>query len=1171
MENKEKDTRPAGNNLELVPEFGLTTWAVNNRITVSVLTVIILIAGLLAYRSMPAETFPEINQPEIFVTTVYPGNAPLDMERLVTRPIEKEVKSISGVDKVTSTSSQGFSTIRVKFDFSVQPSEALRKVKDKVDAAQASADFPRDLPAAPNVSEFKFSELVPIQNINLSGNYTPTQLNEYAEYLEEKIEDLSEISKVDIRGMDAREVAVRLDMEQMQALSISFGDIAQAIQSENMSISGGDILVDGYRRNVRISGEMNQVSELAELVVKHEKGNLVYLKDIAAVSFGEVEKESYSREYTKPVVTLDVVKRGGENLIAVSDKIRIILAEAQADVLPDDVDVTVTNDQSNRTRNQLGELENSIIFGVLLVVLVLMFFLGLRNALFVGIAIPLSMLLSFFVLGAMGVTLNTMVLFALVLALGMLVDNGIVVVENIYRYTDMGYDLRTASRKGTGEIAIPIISSTATTVAAFLPLAIWPGLIGQFMKYLPITLVIVLSSSLFVALVVNPALASRYMKIKEEGINVKKWSRRGFLWAGIGLPLNLAGYALEGSAETALHVVGNLLFYSGALTALYVLWLHDATERFRETNLPKLERYYGRVVGFALRVKNVNRFYYGTIALFVASTALLVVVPPNVVFFPSNEPNLANIYLELPIGTDIEETNELTKQVEDRVLKVVDKYTYTKDGNKYNYMVESVIAQVGAGTGDPRNGNTAEKTPHKAKIIVAFRETAFRVDEDGSKVLSSVVLDDLRNNMKGFPGTVIAVDKDAAGPPVGPPVNLEFSGEDYTQVLAAAEGARAYIQSQGFQGIDELKLDVESGKPEMPIEIDRAKARSLGVSTGQVGDAIRTALFGKEVDRFKDGEDDYPINIRLQDDYRYNTDNLLNQRITFRDQASGKIKQIPISAVATASKATTFSAVKRKEGDRVITLFSGVAEGANANELVSNIKNSMKTYPLPEGVDVSFTGEQEEQAKELSFLSKALLGAVFLVYLIIVAQFNSTKVPQIIMATVGLSLIGVFLGLVIFRMDFVIIMTMIGLISLAGVVVNNAIVLADYYGQLVMRRKAEKGLKEEDLLSLDEYRNLLSETGSTRLRPVLLTAITTVLGLIPLAIGLNINFFTLFSHNDPQIYVGGDTVMFWGPLSWTVIFGLTFATFLTLVVVPVQLYRVEAKKVRRAERRTLAA
>jgi multidrug efflux pump subunit AcrB len=527
--------------------------------------------------------------------------------------------------------------------------------------------------------------------------------------------------------------------------------------------------------------------------------------------------------------------------------------------------------------------------------------------------------------------------------------------------------------------------------------------------------------------------------------------------------------------------------------------------------------------------------------------------------------------MEMPIGTDIEETNALTKRIEDRVLKVIDKYAYTQDGARYNYMVESVIAQVGAGTGDPRTGNTAEKTPHKAKVIVAFRETAFRVDEKGNKVLSSVVLDDLRANMKGFPGAVIAVDKDAAGPPVGPPINLEFSGDDYYQVLAAAEAARAYIQSQGFQGIDELKLDVESGKPEMPIEIDRTKARSLGVSTGQVGDAIRTALFGKEVDRFKDGEDDYPINLRLQDEYRYDMDNLLSQRITFRDQASGRIKQVPISAVATASKASTFSGVKRKEGDRVITLFSGVTEGANANELVARIKQTMETYPLPEGVTVSFTGEQEEQAKELSFLSKALLGAVFLIYLIIVAQFNSTKVPRIIMTTVGLSLIGVFLGLVIFRMDFVIIMTMIGLISLAGVVVNNAIVLADYYGQLVMRRKAELGMAEEDLLTLEETRHLLAETGATRLRPVLLTAITTVLGLVPLAIGLNINFFTLFSQNDPQIYVGGDTVMFWGPLSWTVIFGLTFATFLTLVLVPVQLYRVEAKKVRRAERRTLAA
>ncbi len=1156
-------------NLDLVPEFGITTWAVNNRITVSVLTIIILIIGLIAYRGMPAETFPEINQPEVFITTVYPGNAPLDMERLVTRIIEKEVKSLSGVDKITSTSSQGFSTIRVKFDFSIAPSVALQKVKDKVDIAKASADFPKDLPSAPNVTEFKFSELMPIQNINLSGEYTPTQLNEYARYLEAKIEDLPEISKVDIRGVDAREVAVRLDMEEMQALNISFGDIAQAIQSENLSISGGDILMQGERRNVRISGEMRHIDELGELIVKSEKNNLVYLKDIAEIEFGEIEKESFAREFTQPVVTLDVVKRGGENLIAVSDKIQAIVREAQANVLPFDVTVSTTNDQSDRTRNQLSELENSIIFGVLLVVLVLMFFLGLRNALFVGIAIPLSMMLSFAILGFMGVTLNTMVLFGLVLALGMLVDNGIVVVENIYRFTDAGFDLKTAARKGTGEIAIPIISSTATTVAAFLPLAIWPGIIGQFMKFLPITLVIVLSSSLFVALVVNPALASQYMKIKEGEIPRKKWLRRGMILTAVGLSLNLLGFAVE-EGEIYLHTIGNLMFYSGVFILLYVGWLHDVTERFREVKLPQLETFYGRVVAGALRKNNHAKVFYGTIGLLFASAALLFVFAPKVVFFPENQPNLANIYIELPMGTDIQETNDLTQQVEAKVLKLIDRYAYEKDGQKYNFMVESVIAQVGAGTGDPRLGNTAEKTPNKAKIIVAFRETSFRNDAEGNKVHSAEVLDLLRAEVKGFPGAIISIDKDAAGPPVGPPINIEFSGEEYVEVLSAAQKSRSHINSQGIQGIDELKLDVEAGKPEMPIEIDRTKARSLGISTGQVGEAIRTALFGKEVDRFKDGEDDYPINLRLKDEYRYDVDNLLNQRITFRDPGTGRIKQVPVSVVATATKSSTFSSVKRINGERVITVFSGVTEGANANLTLKQVKTAMAGFALPEGVSVRFTGEQEEQAKEMSFLSKALLVAIFLVFLIIVAQFNSTRVPLIIIVTVGLSLIGVFLGLIIFRMNFVIIMTMIGLISLAGVVVNNAIVLADYYGQLVSRYKIKQGMAEEEVLPLEEYSKILIITGTTRLRPVLLTAITTVLGLIPLAIGMNINFFTLITHNDPQIYVGGDTVMFWGPLSWTVIFGLTFATFLTLILVPVQLYRMERQKVRKAQKRTLA-
>ncbi|MFZ9778213.1 MAG: efflux RND transporter permease subunit, partial [Schleiferiaceae bacterium] len=519
----------------LYRRFGLVHWAVSNRITVGVLTVIIAIAGLVAYRGMPAESFPEIAQPTIYIGTPYPGSAPLDIERLITRPLEKQLNTISGVDKITSTSVQGYSSIEVKFDFTVSVDEALRKVKDKVDAVQASADFPKDLPADPNVFDLNISELLPIMNVNLSGQYTSDQLNDYAEYLEEKIEDLPAISAVDIRGIDAKEVRIMVDLRKMESLNISFGNIADAIKYENMSVSGGDLLVDGYRRNVRVLGEFDELEDLENIIVKHEKGAIVYLRDIAEVQFDEVERESYARQFNEPVVTLDIKKRSGENLIEVSAAINQIIADAQSEYFPDNLAISITNDQSNRTKSQVADLENSIIFGVILVVLVLAFFLGLRNALFVGIAIPLSMLLSFMVLSFMGVTLNFMVLFGLVLALGMLVDNGIVIVENVYRFMSLGYSGREAAKLGASEVAMPIISSTATTLAAFIPLALWPGIIGEFMKYLPYTLIVVLSSSLFVALVINPALAARFMRTEADTVNRPKWAKIGGILSVVGL------------------------------------------------------------------------------------------------------------------------------------------------------------------------------------------------------------------------------------------------------------------------------------------------------------------------------------------------------------------------------------------------------------------------------------------------------------------------------------------------------------------------------------------------------------------------------------------------------------------------------------------------------------
>jgi multidrug efflux pump subunit AcrB len=1137
------------NKKNLFKTFGPSTFSVNNVMTVYVLTAIIFIAGLMSYLSMPSEAFPEIVTPEIYVGTPYPGNSPADIEKLITRPLEKEINGISGVDEINSTSVEGYSTIQVKFGFDVSPEDALRKVKDKVDAAMGKPEFPTDLPADPNVFELNITELMPIANINLSGEFALDQLKDYAEYLEEAIENLNEISKVDIRGIDDKEVRIMIDNKKLESMKLGFRDIAGAIQNENMTISGGNLLVDGYRRNVRVVGEIRTIEELENIIIKSENMELVRLKDVAEVSFDEVERESYAREYGSAVVMLDIFKRSGENQIILSSKINEILDLAKEEYFPDNLSVSVTNDSSEQTKTQVADLENNIIFGMLLVVLVLMFFLGLRNALFVGIAIPMSMLMSFFILNAMGITLNTMVLFSLVLALGMLVDNGIVVVENIYRFMDEGYDKLTAARLGAGEVALPIIASTATTLAAFVPLAFWPGIFGEFMKYLPITLITVLSSSLFVALVINPGLTSVLMKVESEEVNKGKLTRIALVLIAVGI---IVGYVV-GALGT-----GNLFLYGGVFLLIYTYFVVPSTLWFQGTLLPWMEDLYTRTLIYALKGKRPLWFFLGTGGLLIFSFILLGIAPPKTLFFPENMPNQAIVYVQLPIGTDIEATNEVALDIEKEVMEVVSAYNYIdENGITQNYMVESVIAQVGEGTSDPNEGPSMAQTPNKAKVTVAFHKFSDRVAPDGTRVNSADVLNKIRATIQDYPGVTITVGKDSNGPPSGAPINIEISGDDYVELLTTADEVRTFINSQSIGGIEELKLDVETGKPEMPIEVDRIKARALGLSSAQIGDAIRTALFGKEVSRFKDGEDDYPINIRILDEYRYNTEDLMNQKITFRDAATGRIKQVPISAVAKAKKTSTFSAVKRKDLKRVISIQSNVLEGYNPTETVNNIKVALENYEMPKGVSLAFTGEQEDQAEQLNFLSSALLMAVFLIFLILVSQFNSASTPFIILVTVVFSLIGVFLGLVIFRMEFVIMMTMIGIISLAGIVVNNAIVLIDFIKQLSARKRADLGLDEKAKLPKAELIDTIVQSGKTRLRPVLLTAITTVLGLIPLATGMNINFITLFTENDPQIFFGGDNVVFWGPMSWTVIFGLTFATFLTLVIVPVMYYLFE--------------
>ena len=572
------------------------------------------------------------------------------------------------------------------------------------------------------------------------------------------------------------------------------------------------------------------------------------------------------------------------------------------------------------------------------------------------------------------------------------------------------------------------------------------------------------------------------------------------------------------------------------LTVFNTFVLRKAIRWFQTVFLVKLENGYESTLKYALDGRRPYAFLGGTVLLLVFSLVLLGIRAPKVLFFPDNQPQLINVFIEFPIGTDIEATNEFVDGMEDELMVALE---------DYQNILESVITQVGEGTGDPMEGPSNQPTPNKAKITIGFVDY---IDRQG--INTNGAMEEIRQLVEKYPGVLITVDKERNGPPTGRAVNLEFSGEDYEQLIAFVNQTREYLVNQNIGGIEELKSDLSLGNPEVILDIDREKARRFGLSTSEIATDLRTALFGLEVSKYKEGEDDYPIQLRLNEGFRYDINTLVNKKIGFRDKFGTK-REVPISAVADVKYGSTYGSVKRKDLEKAITVYSNVLDGYNPTEVNTQIQQALQSWEVPDGISVKYTGEQEEQNKSMEFLIGALGVAVAMIFLIIVAQFNSVTTPFIIMASVVLSTIGVFLGLVIFNMDFVVIMTGIGIISLAGVVVNNAIVLIDYTNLVRERKRDELGMGPKDHLPFPLMIASIVESGKTRLRPVLLTAITTVLGLIPLAIGMNINFGTLLSSFDPQFYVGGDNAAFWGPMAWTVIFGLTFATFLTLVIVPV--------------------
>ncbi len=1131
-------------------EFKLSAWAINNKTTIYVVMFLIFFLGISAYEEMPRENFPEIKETKIYVNSIYPGNTAEDIEKLITDPLEKKLKTVSNVVEINSTSQEDVSMIIIEFDEKITVEAAKQKVKDQIDMEVSGEDWPtfNEAKVEPNVFDLSLSEEMPILNINLSGDYKVQKLKDFAEYLQDEIEDLPEIKEVAIRGAQEREVEIAVDIYKMTAAKVSFNDIIGAIQNGNVTLSAGNLITSGQRRTIRIVGEIESPHQLENFVVKSEFGNSIYLKDVASVTFKEKEKTTFAREHGHTVVMLDVKKRSGKNMVAAAEKIQEIVKDAEENVFPSGLDITITNDQSSKTVAQVDDLVNNILFGIFLVVSVLMFFLGFKNALFVGFAIPMSMFMSLMILNMLGYTMNTMILFGLIMGLGMLVDNGIVVVENVYRLMDEeGMNRLEAAKKGISEIAFPIIISTATTVAAFIPLGLWPGVMGQFMKYFPITLSVVLGSSLFVAIFFNSVLVSRFMTTEDKEMPLKNIIILTAILSVLGLAIFFSSDAYGG--------FGTVMIATAVMLWIYRFGLRKMAIFFQERILTRLERLYEKILRKALKGWKPVIISVLTIILFFTSIAgflaSVFTQRTKIEFFPDNKPNQIIVYIEYPEGTDINKTNAITKEIESRVYGIIDDPEYMEDGS--NFLVESAVSQVGEGAGNPNtDGGSSAEMPHKAKITASMREYKYRKGKD-SELLRQKVQEAL---VGIYPGVSISVEKDQNGPPAGPPINIELQGENYVELIQTAEKMRDFINSKNIAGIDEIKIDVNKSKPIMTVDIDRKKAGELNVSAGQVGQQLRNSIFGAKAGVYKESGDNYDIYVRFNERDRYNKSAIFNQKITFRDMATGRIKEVPVSVLAKMKNSSGFSSIKHKNTKRVVTVYSALSPGfTDAGAIVTQIQKEMEAYEdLPKGIEIDYTGQIEEQNKQMAFLMKAFFTGLALIFFILIFQFNSISKPTIIMTAVFLSLIGVFGGIVITGAPFVIMMTMMGIISLAGIVVNNGVVLLDYTQLLIDRKKNEENIENTSDLSNDDIYEILVRAGKARLRPVLLTAITTIFGLIPLAIGLNINFFTLFSELDAHIYMGGDNVIFWGPLAWTVIYGLFIATFLTLIAVPIFFY-----------------
>ncbi|HEY4327681.1 MAG TPA: efflux RND transporter permease subunit [Mucilaginibacter sp.] len=1103
-------------------EFGPSSWAIDNKTAVYVIIFLITVLGLISYMRLPKENFPDIAQSKVFITTVYNGQSPQNIEVLVTRQLEKQLKSLKGLKKVTSNTQQNVSIITAEFNANINIKDAKQDVKDAVDKAK------QDLPQGDNnllesvISDIDVADL-PILYVNISGNYSLKKLKEYADNLKDDIEGMKEISKVDEVGALTPNIQINVDINKMTAAQIGYNDIAQAIGSENIISSVGALKTDGVQQTVDIREDFKSADEVAAMVIRNPQGKAVYLRDIAQIKDGFQDQISYARLKTpndpnfKNVITLNVSKRSGENLIEASDKIYKLIEQKQQTVFPKGLAITVTGDQSDKTRSTLNDLINTIVIGFILVTIILMFFMGSTNAIFVALSVPLSCFIAFLVMPVIGFTLNMIVLFSFLLALGIVVDDAIVVIENTHRiFANGAMPIKQAAKIAAGEVFLPVFSGTMTTLAPFVPLAFWNSLIGHFMFFLPITLIITLLASLVVAYIMNPVFAVDFMKPHHEGEHDHpKFDRkvgRAMIFFAIAAVL---GYLMNKG-------VGNFVVFAAMLYLLNHFFLMRIIDRFQKNLWPRFQSWYARRLEWA--VQRPWQIFMGVIVLFILTLGFTVARSPKVEFFPSSDPNFVYVYVTMPIGTDQAYTNQVVKELEKKVAKVVEP---DKD------IVSSIISNVSVGVTDPTDEDQGTYY-NKGKVTVAFVEFGKRNGKRTTEIMTRV-----RNSVHGVPGAQIAVTQENSGPPVQKDIDIEIAGDNLDTLVNTAYRLKKYISQQNIAGIEGLQPDVQNDKPEIVFDVNRERANREGITTKQVNDALRASIYGSKLSDFRNTtEDNYEIDVRAQEDQRNNIDALRNLKLTYRDMATGgAIRQVPISAFTDIRYTNTYVNIKHKQQRRVISLGSNVIKPAyNPNEVVANISRAINNFKAPEGVSISMGGGQEDQAEAATFLGTALLISFGLILIILMVQFNSIGKTFIILSEIFFSIIGVLLGLSLFGMNISIVMTGVGIIALAGVVVRNGILLVEFTDMLI-----EQGASLHDAVV---------EAARTRMTPVLLTATAAILGLIPLAVGFNIDFGGLFTSFKPHIYFGGDNVAFWGPLSWTMIFGLGFATIITLILVP---------------------